>query len=39
MGYLAAAGIDAFQLETFTHAQEALPRACHKRFELPSAFL
>ena len=36
MGYLAAAGIDAFQLETFTHAQEALLAArVAKRFELP----
>ena len=36
MGYLAAAGIDGFQLETFTHAQEALLAArVAKRFELP----
>ena len=36
MGYLAAAGIDGFQLETFTHAQEALLAArVAKQFELP----
>ena len=36
MSYLAAAGIDGFQLETFTHAQEALLAArVAKQFELP----